>query len=213
MPLIKRFCVTLLFIKFPDSFWVFPKTEQNGKSFLLEENFVLIPLGTFSLIKDEPILIFLGKSFRLNWCRRELPFVFVILPFDLLAVCFVVFFCHLCCCCVWKCWREDFCYGFQHFLLLIVSFLLEILIKRVYFLLPISLNINKISLWTLVLSSTCFQNWQPNSSVLFLDNNGAKILNIPLASDFEFNEIFKTFKHWKYATLLFAWPSNISQSV
>ena len=82
--------------------------------------------------------------------------------------------------------------------------------KGFFLVLPTCLNITKISLWTLEFSSTCFWNWQPNVSVLFVDNSGAKVLNMPMASDLGFNETFKIFKHWKYGTLLFAWPSNIT---
>ena len=80
--------------------------------------------------------------------------------------------------------------------------------KGFFLVLPTCLIISKISLWTLVFSSTCFWNWKPNVSVLFVD--GAKVLNMPMASDLGFNETFKIFKHWKYGTLLFAWPSNIT---
>ena len=82
--------------------------------------------------------------------------------------------------------------------------------KGFFLLLPTTLNISKVSFSASELSSTCYKNWWSNSSVLFAKNSWAKVFHIYLASDFEFSDTFRIFKLRKYATLSFAWTSNIT---
>ena len=101
----------------------------------------------------------------------------------------------------------EFGQSFQHFPLVIVCFSRKTPAKRVSF--SFYQHLQKVSFWTLVLSSTFFRNWQPNQTVRHcLSTTMEHRYFIPVSSDFEFSDTFKVFKGRIYSTLLFAWPNN-----
>ena len=204
--LTREFCIHSLFLKFPDLLWAFPKIGRNEKSFLLEEHFVLIHPGIFPSLKDERVLIFLVELVRLKCCRRWLSLFSEVLPFDLLTVWLVVFLCHLCCCCVWKCWRRGILLWFPALPLGDCLFLARNTVEKGYQplwtslinLSSTSLNISKVYFWALVLSSTCFRSWWPNSSVCLSITVRHCYLKV---SNFEFSDTFNIFKSRKHCYL------------
>ena len=161
--------------------------------------------GNISFTKGWTGINFSGGTSSTEMLQKVVVTFFQVLPFDLLTVWLVVFLCHLCCCCVWKCWRRGILW-FPALPLGDCLFLARNTVEKGYQplwtslinLLSTSLNISKVYFWALVLSSTCFRSWWPNSSVCLSITVRHCYLKV---SNFEFSDTFNIFKSRKHCYL------------